>query len=80
MQPGDRIYYNHSDKNGLTQKYPAIVLSSTDTEVELRIGRLNVITQKIETAVFSVSREAVSRRNSKCNYEEELLGDEIPGE
>ncbi len=76
MQPSDRVYYTHTYKHGLQQKFPAIVLSADETSVEIRIGRLNVTTQKIEVAEYSVSPDSLSKRNSPCNYEDELLGND----
>ena len=75
MQNGDRVYYTHQDKSGITQKFPAIILSVEEDNIKIRIGRLNVATQKIDTGVFTVNSKTLSTRRTPCNYEEELLGE-----
>ena len=75
MQNGDRVYYTHQAKGGITQKFPAVVLSVEEHNIKIRIGRLNVATQKIDTGIFTVSSETLSARRTPCNYEDELSGE-----
>ena len=80
MQTGDRVYYNHTNQQGMVTKFPAVILQADADDIRIRIGRLNVTTQKIETAVYGVAKDTLSPRNSKCNYEEDLLGADFSNE
>ena len=74
MQAGDRIYYTHVNANGLKTKFPAVVVDVADRKIHIRIGRLDVLTQKIVTKVFPVDADQTAPRETPCNYEDELCG------
>ena len=71
------VYYVHTDRNGHKPKFPAVVLNRMDDEATIRIGRLDVLTQKIVTAEYTVSVDKLSQRNTPCNYETDLRGDDF---
>ena len=75
MQTGDMVYYWHTDKNGFKAKYPAVVHALEADSASVRIGRMDVLTQKIMTADFVVAISALSERGTRCSYEDDLRGD-----
>jgi hypothetical protein len=72
MNVGDKVYYHHTDKRGYQIKYSAIVLATKLDTVQIRVGRLNVMSQKIETFEDEVSTEKLSKRATPCSFEDEL--------
>ncbi|MEM7293290.1 MAG: hypothetical protein AAF420_07850 [Pseudomonadota bacterium] len=77
MQRGDRVYYLHTNNAGLVTKFPALILSLDVQQAQIRIGRMDVLTQKIVTAVYTVDTSKLTARNTPCNYEDELRGEEF---
>ena len=74
MNTGDMVYYLHTDKNGTEIKFPASILSSEDDGYLIRVGRLDVHAQKINTFESTVTADKLLPRSTPCSYEDELKG------
>ena len=74
MQAGDMVYYLYTDKNGIEIKFPAWIISSDEDEFLIRVGRLDVHAQKINTFESTVTADKLLPRSTVCNYEDELKG------
>ena len=72
MNVGDKVYYHHTDKRGYEVKYPAVVLVTNPDTIHIRVGRLNVMSQKTETFEDDVPTEKLSKRATACSFEDEL--------
>ena len=72
MQAGDRVYYLHTDKYSKQVKYAAVILSPVGQDFEIRVGRLDVFAQKIETFETTVSTDNLAPRSVPCSFEEAL--------
>ncbi len=74
MQPGDRVYYLYTGKDGTPIKYAAIVLALEDEGVLIRVGKYDVHTQEVKTLESLVAASALQPRSVPCSYEDELNG------
>jgi hypothetical protein len=74
MQPGDRVYYLYTGKDGTPIKYAAIVLALEDAGVLIRVGKYDVHTQEVKTLESLVAATALQPRSVPCSYEDELTG------
>lgn len=74
MQAGDMVYYLYTDKYGTEIKFPASILSGGEDGYLIRIGRLDVHAQKINTFESTVTADKLLPRSTPCNYEDELKG------
>ena len=74
MQAGDMVYYLYTDKNGTDIKFAAWIISSSEDDFLIRVGRLDVHAQKIVTFEATVSTEKLLPRSTPCSYENELKG------
>ena len=74
MQPGDRVYYLYTGKDGTPIKYAAIVLAIEDAGILIRVGKYDVQTQEIKTLEAVVAETALQPRSIPCSYEAELTG------
>ena len=75
MQSGDMVYYLYTDKYDKQVKYAAIVISRKGEEFQIRVGRLDVFSQKIVIFESAVSADKLSPRSIPCSFENELGSD-----
>ena len=73
MQAGDMVYYLFTDQYGVETKIPARVLSASDDEVTIRIGRYDVHTKEVKLMESGVAPSNLLPRRVRCSYEDELL-------
>ena len=73
MKTGDRVYYLYSDKYGKQIKYAASVVSTKGEDIHIRVGRLDVLAQKIVTFESTVSIDKLLPRSAPCSFEDDLL-------
>jgi len=74
MQPGDRVYYLYTGKDGTPIKYAAIVLAIEDEGILIRVGKYDVQSQEVKTLESVVAATALQPRSVPCSYEDELTG------
>ena len=74
LNTGDMVYYLHTDKNGTDIKFAASIISRSDEEFFIRVGRLDVHAQRIVTFESTVPSEKLLPRSTPCSYEDELKG------
>lgn len=72
MQTGDKVYYLHTDKNGVAIKYAAVVLAQQADGVLIRVGRYDVHTREVSSFESVVPAAKLQSRSVPCSYEEEL--------
>ena len=72
MRVDDMVYYLHTDKHGVPIKFAAIVLSTEDDDVNIRVGRYDVHSKEVSTFEAVVSRKSLQTRSVACSYEDEL--------
>ena len=72
MQPGDRVYYLYTGKDGTPIKFPAIVLGIEDDGVMIRVGRFDVHKQEVTTFESAVPADLLAPRAVPCSFENEL--------
>ena len=74
MNPGDMVYYLHTNQHGNQTKFAAQVLGSEDDGVRIRVGKYNVDTKEVATLETVVDKDNLMPRNIPCSYEAELSG------
>lgn len=74
MQPGDRVYYLYTDKYNRQIKFAASVIADEGENIQIRVGRLDALAQKIVTFESSVPADKLLPRSVPCSFEYELLG------
>lgn len=72
MQPGDRVYYLYTDKNGVQIKYAAVITGIQDDGIGVRVGRYDVHSKEVSTFESVVSAGSLQPRRIPCSYEAEL--------
>ena len=72
MQPGDRVYYLYTGKDGTPIKFAAIVLATGDDGVLIRVGRFDVHKKDLKTFESVVPENLLQPRSVPCSYEDEL--------
>ena len=72
MQPGDRVYYLYTGKDGTPIKFPAIVLGLEPDGVMIRVGRFDVHKKEVSTFESVVAENLLEPRSVPCSYEDEL--------
>jgi len=72
MQPGDKVYYLYTGKDGTPIKFPAVVLGLEDGGVMIRVGRFDVHKKEVKTFESVVPENLLQPRSVPCSYEEEL--------
>ena len=72
MNPGDKVYYLYTDKNGTAIKFAAVVLSLEADGILIRVGRYDVHSKEIATFESVVAESSLQPRTLPCSYEEEL--------
>ena len=72
MKDGDKVYYLHTDKNGVPMKFAAIVIGLDNDGIAIRIGRYDVHSKEVSTFESVVSEAALQPRTVPCSYEDEL--------
>ncbi len=72
MQPGDRVYYLYTGKDGTPIKFPAIVLDIEHDGVMIRVGRFDVHKQEVSTFESVVPQDLLAPRAVACSFEDEL--------
>ena len=73
MKDDDKVYYLHTDKNGVPMKFAAIIIGLNDDGIAIRIGRYDVHSKEVSTFESTVSKSSVQPRTVPCSYEDELL-------
>ena len=63
MQPGDRVYYLYTGKDGTPIKYAAIVLAIEDEGILIRVGKYDVQSQEVKTLESVVAATALQPRS-----------------
>lgn len=66
------MYYLHTDKNGTSIKFPAIVLRPEADGILIRVGRYDVHSKEVSTFESVVSKTSLQLRSIPCSYEDEL--------
>lgn len=72
MQPGDRVYYLYTGKDGTPIKFAAIVLALESDGILIRVGKFDVSTQEVKTFESVVAATSLETRSIPCSYEEQL--------
>ena len=72
MNPGDRVYYLFTGKDGTPIKFPAVVLSLEDDGIMIRVGRFDVHKKEVRTFESVVPPDLLEPRSVPCSYEDEL--------
>ena len=72
MQPGDRVYYLYTGKDGTPIKYAAIVLAIEDEGILIRVGKYDVQSQEVKTLESVVAATALQPRSMPCSYKDKL--------
>lgn len=72
MQPGDRVYYLYTGKDGTPIKFPAIVLGVDDDGLLIRVGRFDVHKKEVKTFESVVAETLLQPRSVPCSFEDEL--------
>jgi hypothetical protein len=72
--PGDKVYYLYTGKDGTPIKYAAIVLALEPDGILIRVGKFDVQTQEVKTLESVVAATALQPRSVPCSYEDELTG------
>jgi len=74
MESGDRVYYRHTDQQGVESRLAAIVLANEDTGIRIRTGRYDIHSQQLSLIEAIVPAESLKIRSIPCSYEDELTG------
>ena len=72
MQPGDRVYYLYTGKDGTPIKFPAIVLGPEADGINIRVGKYDVHSKEVKTFESVVPAASLQARSVPCSYEDEL--------
>ena len=72
MQAGDMVYYLYTDSYGKQIKYAASVIACEGDDFHIRVGKLDVLAQKIVTFESTVSADKLVPRSVPCSFEDDL--------
>ena len=72
MRVGDKVYFLYTDKHGTPIKFAAIVIGLEDDDIAIRVGRYDVLSNKVLTFESVVSAASLQLRSVPCAYENEL--------
>ena len=74
MNAGDMVYYLYTDKYTKEIRFPALVISIEEEGIHIRVGRFDVLSNKLETFESTVPADKISCRLVPCSFESELNG------